>query len=271
MKLTILANPNEEFKLLVAHALVKGCVRHGDCAEIVDIKRGIDFSKTIHAESWSAICCWGWRLGETFRNRGHNVLIMERAYLADRFSWYSLGWNGLNGRAIFPCVDDGGERWRRHFDYLLQPWRTNLGGYALLLGQVPVDQAVNMINFEGWACAAASELIRLGHDARFRPHPLAPSVKTQVPSIAGTLEEALTGASFAVTWNSNAGVDAVIAGTPTVTMDEGAMAWDVTSHDLDLPIITPNRTAWAHRMAYTQWRTEEIERGEAWEHLRKLV
>ena len=31
---------------------------------------------------------------------------MERAYISDRFTWTSLGFDGLNGRAKFPQIND---------------------------------------------------------------------------------------------------------------------------------------------------------------------
>ncbi len=274
MNLILIVNFRSKFRLNIARAVAAGCVKHGAVAKIIDlrsIKQDISREGLSQIEGTDAVCCWGWRWGEKFRQLGHNVLIMERGFLADRFAWISLGWNGLNGRAKFPQCDDGGARWKQHFPQLLLPWRSDLTGYALLMGQVPSDRAVKMINFENWANATAIELRLRGHDVRFRPHPKAPRFQFPAPLVNGTLEQALSGASFAVTWNSNSGVDAVLSGTPAVTMDVGAMAWPVTSHDLVSPITMPDRNAWANRMAYTQWLPLEIERGDAWEHLRSLL
>jgi hypothetical protein len=38
------------------------------------------------------------------------------------------------------------------------------------------------------------------------------------------------------------------------------MAWDVTGHELEMP-PTPDRTAWAHALAWKQWSREEMESG----------
>lgn len=67
----------------------------------------------------------------------------------------------------------------------------------------------------------------------------------------------------AVTLNSSVAVSTVLAGIPTVTMDEGAMAWDVTSHDPGV-IVTPDRTEWLHWLAWTQWSYDEIREGVPW-------
>ena len=271
MKITFIVNPSDPEKLLLARAVALGCEKHGDSVEVVHVKRHVNDSIPIEAGGADAVCCWGWGRGQLQRQLGQNVLIMERPYLGDRSAWVSLGWNGLYRRAIFPCSEDGGARWRRYFAHLLHPWRINRDGYALLLGEVPLDSTERAIDFESWTNTTAQELERLGHVVRFRPHPKALAVRTPVRVIAGTLMEALADASFAVNWNSNAGVQAVLSGTPTVTMDRSAMAWNVTSHDLAFPIITPAREAWAHRLAYTQWLPEEIERGDAWAQLRDLV
>jgi hypothetical protein len=66
----------------------------------------------VHHGNVDAICCWGWRRGREWFAKGYDVLVMERAYLDNRFVWTSLGWNGLNGRARWPIPVDGGARWR---------------------------------------------------------------------------------------------------------------------------------------------------------------
>ena len=67
-----------------------------------------------------------------------------------------------------------------------------------------------------------------------------------------------------VTFNSNTGVEGVLAGVPTVTMDEGAMAYPVTGHKL-VDIVTPDRMAWAYALAWKQWRMEEMFSGVCWD------
>jgi hypothetical protein len=70
----------------------------------------------------------------------------------------------------------------------------------------------------------------------------------------------------AVTLNSSVAVAAVMAGIPTITMDEGSMAWDVTGHSLD-DIRTPDRRPWAHALAWTQYTDDEIKEGLLWDYL----
>jgi hypothetical protein len=261
MKLGILVARHAAHQVDTANMLARGMQLHGDSAEIFVSE--IEFMARTDLD---AVCVWGWRRGRTFRDLGFDVLVMERAYLDDRFKWVSLGWNGLNGRALWP-LNASPERWDRHFSRLLKPWRVPSGSsYALLLGQVPSDTACRSIRLENWLSTVTQRLRLMGRAVRFRPHPKAPIVRVPGAAIArdSTLAEDLAGAEFAVTFNSNSGVDAVLAGVPTVAHDEGSMAWDVTSHSLEEKLQRPDRLPWAHRLAWRQWLPTEIEEGIAW-------
>lgn len=215
--------------------------------------------------------CWGWRIGSTLRKNGYEgpILVMERGYLPDRFEWTSLGWDGLNGRARFNEPQDKGERFWRNFGHLACEWE-RYDGYYLVMGQVLGDMSLRGVDFVKWVKETIDTLDKLGVDVRFRPHPEAIRRGQAIPApqymiAGGTLADALSEAACVVTYNSNSGVDAVLAGIPAVTYDEGAMAWDVTSHHALQELVMPDRNEWFRRMAWTQWSMPEIERGEAWE------
>jgi hypothetical protein len=205
---------------------------------------------------------------------GGEVCVLERGYVGDRFAWASVSFGGdLNGRAEFCGPFHDGSRWERHFAHLMQPWRTAAeleGGYALVLGQVPGDASLGGRDLAPWYLAAARALHAQGWPVRFRPHPIAVQrrIWRSVPgarTLDGSLTEALAGAARAATYNSNAAVDAVLAGVPTIAMDKGSMAWPVTAHEIGpSEIATPDRTAWAHRLAWCQWTMEEMRSGDCW-------
>lgn len=262
MRLAIVASRSAAHQISTAEALQLGLSEHGDNAMIFQSPEEFDKS----TRDFDALCFWGWRKGERYRRTGANVLVMERAYLADRFRWISLGWNGLNGRATWPQIDIA-SRWEQHFAHLMQPWRLKPDGYALILGQVPTDTAVMRMNYLGWAAHTAEQLRgRYGHHVRFRAHPRALyAVPGNVLDVsATTLEKDLEGARFTVSMNSNSGVDSVLAGVPSITADIGSMAWEVSSHHIDEIEVTPDRTQWAARMAWKQWLPDEIVDGSAW-------
>src|SRR5262249_929979 len=151
-------------------------------------------------------------------------------------------WNGLNGRARWPSPLDGGARWREHFAHQMRPWQLpKRDGYALILGQMPTDTACSHVPYQLWLNDVARSLMLKGREVCCRAHPQTMHVVCPVRNTpeSNSLEQDLDGAAFAVTFNSNSGVNAVMRGVRTITMDEGSMAWDITSHELDEELVTP--------------------------------
>lgn len=215
--------------------------------------------------------CWGVKRQRAFQS-GQRTLVLERGYVGDRFNvWTAAGFDGLNGRADFCNAGKGPGRWLRYHADAMQSWRPPRGEYVLLLGQVATDAAVKGVDMVGWYKRTAWALRDCGHRVLFRPHPLASPV-SRLSGLAevqrGTLEEALRGAKWVVSYNSNASLLAVLAGVPTVTCDEGAMAWAVSGHDPLAPPPMPDRRQWANELAWAQWTLDEIRAGDAWDHLK---
>lgn len=256
MDVTIVARASHQRNC--AEAVASGLRRHG---------------RTVHIQESTScttktVACWGWRKGKVLRDAGHEVLVMERAYLGDRYQWYSLGWNGLNGRADFRGVrDDGGARFREHFGHLMQPWRETPGKYVLLVGQVPGDASLQGRDLSSWyTVSAVTARAAYNMPVLFREHPEArkrginrnPAYTN--PSKAETLAQALADAHVVITFNSNTAVESVLAGIPTVTADEGSMARSVTAHQTSMR-VAPDRERWAAQLAWKQWTLTEIARG----------
>jgi hypothetical protein len=235
----------------------------------------------LRAKADVAPCVWGVRNKPAMAS-GERCLVLERGYFLNRFRWTSAGFGGLNGRADFRTENAGSERAAPHL-HLVKPWRGHHdGAYVLLLGQVYGDAAVSNVDFPKWLAATARDLVRAGHRVRVRYHPLepkrAPLPRENVVESADTpLSVDLAGAKWCVSYNSNSGVDAVLAGIPTVTVDKGAMAWDVTGHDPVTPPPMPDRTRWFERLAFCQWHEDaeagaaELSSGAMWEHLRSGI
>lgn len=216
------------------------------------------------------VVIWGHRADELFemqrRNGGH-YLVMERGYIGDihnRRKWTSLGFDGLNGRATFPKAADGGARWETNFGQYMKPYKGG-GDYVLVCGQVPGDASLRGFDIEAWAALRCRELEAFGYTPRFRPHP-----NSGCPE--RPLAQDLAGAQFIVTFNSNTGVDATLAGVPAVAEDEGAMIWPIAAHDFrNIDYEGGDRIPWAHDLAWCQWRIDEIASGEAWNVLQRVV
>jgi hypothetical protein len=216
------------------------------------------------------VITWGWRQAKPWRDQGHDVLVLERAYVGDRRAMCAAGWNGLNGRAAFPAFDDAGSRWGEHFAHLMRPWRAG-GEYVLLIGQVIGDAATAGMDLCRWYLQMA-KFLREHYDipVLFRPHPVevqrgTATVVPGVPALHGSLAEAIDQAALVVTFNSNVGTEAVLAGVPTLASDAGSMVYQLLKQE------APDRGAWASRMAWCQWLPEDFTSGRAWAHLRNVA
>jgi hypothetical protein len=258
----IVANERMEHQVSWGGAFGEGLRRHG-----------WHVTTSNRPEPCDVLTMWGVRRKDWIdaqKCAGGEVVILERGYLGDRFANCSVSFGGLlNGRATFRGPFADGSRFERHHSHLMKPWRERHDGYALLIGQVPGDQSIAGVDIGGWYARTASELQGLGWDVRFRPHPVAlqRGYSTAVPGIArinGDLASALDGAGVVVTFNSNTAVEAVLAGCPCISVDQGSMAWPVTGHQL-LDIVTPDRSAWAHHLAWCQHSLDEMSSGGCWE------
>lgn len=237
-------------------------------------RHGLDVSMFDRGEEPKGdfIVVWGWKLGLYYAWKGRPVLVMERGYLGDRMRWTSLGWDGLNGRARFPKAE--GDRWERFAD-LMQPWKRGGEGYALIVGQVDGDMSLQGVDVHAWYRKTSVKLHYAGWDVRFRQHPVAarrgdslPNVPFAVP-MEGTLEDALEGAALVATFNSNVGVDALLAGRPVHAEDEGSMVFHQASHNLSETY--PDREARFRELSNCQWSIDEIADGSAWEVVRTAM
>ena len=182
-----------------------------------------------------------------------NWLLVDRASFGDPH-YVQLVWNG-HGRRGDHCVPtDLGDRWKTISpDY--RPWRRG-GEHVVLCGQTE-PYSPHYRSLDDWYFTVKNATHFRGHPAGTNP--------TGLPTWRYWF-----GVSRAITLNSSVAVDAVLEGVPTVTMDEGAMAWDVTSHDPDTS-ITPPREPWLQWLAWTQWHYDEIAAGEPIRHLFERV
>lgn len=251
-----------DHQLAWASAFAEGLRRHGWTAVIRK-----DY------EPCDLLVKWGvrdQRVIQIQRKSGGEICILERGYLGDRFAWASVSFGGeLNGRAEFRGVRSEPDRFDRHFAGLMKPWNRGTG-YALLIGQVPGDMSIAHTNIAAWYRVSVDRLKKQGWQVKFRAHPVALQRGVAYPELSGIerirgdLASALAGAGVVVTFSSNAAVDAVLAGVPTVACDPGSMARTVASHSVAETLITPDRSRWAHELAWKQYSLEEIASGDCW-------
>jgi len=208
---------------------------------------------------------------ELYKNAGRRVLILEKGYLR-REHYYAAGWNDLNGRADFMNQDSPSDRFNE-LRLELRPYQNRPDGPVVVMGQVPWDASVQHTEHFAWLAEVCNELLLQNIPVIVRPHPLALAA---TPWIMGTersegpLADVLQEARAVVTFNSNTGVDALLAGIPTFSFDRGSMVWEVSSSDLaqlNDPTLY-SREQWADNLAYAQWSLSEMSSGLTWAHLR---
>lgn len=248
-------------QLNAAERFAAGLKRHGIKADILPANQ---------IDGWRDLAVfWGHRQNQIIarqKSAGRPYLVMERGYMGDRFYWTSLGFNGLNGRATFPKIDDGFERWHRYFAWMLEYWKVpKPGGVCLIMGQVMGDASLDHCrDFKNWVQDIRLRAQLEGFTVRFRPHPLSREAKgVHLPPIARDLAET----DIVATFNSNSGVDAIMAGVPAYAEDEGSMIYGLCG----FPPKIVERYEWMKKMAYTQWTPEEIENGDAYSALKTVL
>lgn len=250
-----------------------GLERHGE-----DVEMGLLGGQDAPTGDYDLIMFWGYNNNGLIKKQneaGKDFLCMEMGYIGNREEWISLGFNGLNNRADFLANDMPSDRWGKYFSGWRRPWKHD-GDYVLLVGQVPGDMTVRHINFMQWLINTTEKIKHMYSQETivYRPHPI--EVKRECDrEVPGTtfssrpLLEDLAGAKVAVTYNSNTGVDAVLAGVPVVAHDYGSMVWGLATHTIEQPRQFPDREQWCHDMAYKQWHMDEIRNGSAWDHLKQ--
>lgn len=263
MQITVVSSHRSPHQLEHQNAMAEGLKTLG---HDVSLSYSVETVQTKH------VACWGWRNGKMLRKRGHEVLVMERGYLADRFTHTSLAWNGLNGHGTFPSYpSDGGERFRS-LNVPVLPWRME-GKYALILCQVPGDMSLQGMDMLPWYEAKAKEIAEThGLPVVYRQHPDLDKkgIKQIIKGadrLYGTLPDALADAALTICFNSNSSVDSILAGVPCVVGDRGTMAWNVCGKEVG-DLMRVDRDEWLHDLAWKQWEMNEIRSGFA---LRGLV
>ncbi len=140
---------------------------------------------------------------------------------------------------------------------------------ALIMGQVGHDASHRRTPDELRACyeALAQELSHAGARViAYRAHPLGQDVRPNLPmDDPRPLDDAIDAADLVVSLNSNAGLDAIIAGCPAVTLMAShysalAYRWPVRLAAVRPPSVE-RVTAHLERLAYAQWTAAEMRAG----------
>ena len=174
-------------------------------------------------------------------------LLVDRASFGDP-EYVQLVWSG-HGRRGDHMVPKGKGGRAALIAPETHPWR--IGSQVVLCGQAETYSP---------HYSSLSEWYGEINATHFRKHPVADN-PTELP-----IAKDWSDCHLAITLNSSIGVDAVINGVSTVTMDEASMVWDVTSHDQHFPQYR-DRRPWLDWLCWTQWSWDEIRAGKPIRHL----
>jgi hypothetical protein len=209
---------------------------------------------------WNRYAHWE-RMADAFERAGGRVIVAENGYLGNDGNGkqhYALALSQHNGGGTWPA--DDGARWRA-LGVELQPWRGR-GHHVLVCPQRGIGPK-HYAQHPDWARDVAARLQRVTRrPVRIRPHP-----GNQPPVVP--LEKDLAGCWAVVTWASNAGTHALIAGIPVFYEAPHWILAAAGQRDLsrvDDPLLTDRRPAF-ERLACAQWTLAEIASGEPFRRL----
>lgn len=175
-------------------------------------------------------------------------------------------------------------------------WKNSSSGHIVLLLQLPGDASLRGNNIYEWAMLTIKNIRQLSDKKIIvRPHPLAPlrtgeefydfffsihkekinNVEFADPATT-SLAENLLGAYCTVSFTSGSAIDSVLSGIPTIAVDPGNFAFEISSNyidDINNLKLSNQETInkWLRRLSYSQWTENEMRSGEAWKYIELVV
>lgn len=224
-----------------------------------------------------------------FRNQNKSVVVAEIGGLTRGKTW-RLSANGITHGAIFPTVKINLDR-PKLLSLNLRPWHT--GDYILVCGQHGRSQQwASMPDMDSYYKNTVTELRKYtDRPIVIRSHPRYregifftidanfykdKNVTWNYPKIMPNtyddfdLDPVLSHAYCVVSHSSNAGLLAIIAGTPAIVSEHSlaySMGTDKISDIENMP--TPDRENWLIDLAHKEWLVEELP--VAWNGLRNQI
>ena len=227
-------------------------------------------------------------------------MVVETALLGRKVfennKYFRIGINGfLNNSGVFNHGNYANDRLSK-LGISWNGWKNNPDGNILLFLQLPGDASLRGISIYAWAFSAIKKIRK--HTNRtivIRTHPMhnikdtdefykmiadlfLENISNVVVSNGKTvpLDNDLSSAFCTVAYSSGSSIDSILAGIPTIAVDAGNFAFEVSSNffeDINSPKKESERVInqWLNKLSYSQWTIEEMFNGAAWTHLRPLV
>ena len=169
-----------------------------------------------------------------------DVILLDRCYYGDTHDVARLGWLRPDGALTFA------QGYHRPAP-ATKEWRYS-GDTVLILADFGQNTKAIVAEARGYYSEVRVRL----HPANDQP--------------GETLQEAISRADAVIGTAGTALIQAILNGVPTTCLDPRHIARPVTAHVIG-DTHMPDRTAWLRDLAYAQWSHNEMQTGEAWEHL----
>ena len=201
------------------------------------------------------------RIWKEFKALNKPVVVLEVGGIKRNTTW-KMAINGINRDADFANQNVSPDRWKK-FNIELQPWK-HTGKNIIICGQHDSsEQWKDLPKMNTWLLEQVTQIKKItDKKIIIRPHPRnmisikMAGVETQMPrKDPNTYDD-------------------------TDFVKQLPNAWAVVNHssnpanksyDKILNPVTPDRDAWAHKLAYTEWWIEEIKEGKPWERIRNRI
>lgn len=206
---------------------------------------------------------------DNLREEGKKTIVFDLGYI-DRSAtgvpngYYQIGLDRLGWVPNFSCPPD-------RFNNLgveITPTRVKDSNKVLVIGQKFNDpqHKMNEDQHKAYCKKTCKTFKELGYEVDFRPHPKSKfSIEGFDTCNGGNFSELIKDYKMVVVYNSTAGVEALLAGVPVIAMAEDAHYREVCSRLWeDGKMTTPDIydvEDYMYRLAYSQWKREEIEEG----------
>jgi len=221
---------------------------------------------------------------------------------SNNYEFYRVGVNGfLNNDGVF-YNSDAIDKNRINFlkSHLTIPnfpgWKDHTKGNILILLQLPGDASLRGQRLSEWLVDTVRHIRETSErpiSIRFHPGmsdkgraeffgEIGPLLFNNYKNIYWQngvfkpLTQDLDEAGICVSYSSGSSIDAVLHGVPCITIDEGNLAYPISSHRLD-DIVKPKLASgdevknWINCLANSQWCEKEMLGGQVWQHILPLI
>ena len=215
------------------------------------------------------------------------------------YSFYRVGVNGfLNNDGIFyqeENLDNTRIQLIKNSGLFIKDfsgWKNHTEGGILLLLQLPGDASLRGQRHSEWFMETVEKIRKKTNrtiTVRFHPA-MSDKGRAEFFSEIGdlifknysnivwsngletSLEEEFNSTGICVSYTSGSCVDAVLAGVPVISMDEGNLAYPISSRridDLDSPRLATHEEIkkWLDCLSNSQWNEQEMITGQVWNHI----